>query len=437
MNKKDRTILFILMSTIFLFVAPSVIMYSQGYRFDIKKFQFVETGGIYIKATPDEVNLYINNEYINKTSFFTKDILIQNLIPNNYDLKIEKEGYFSWEKNLPIEEKTVTEAKHITLFKKDIPFDLISKDIKDVYAYNNKFLLLTNENKLISYDQKEIEDFLSINKTPYNIENITFSHSNERALIKTTTGLYYLLNIKEKTINLIKSISSEAKNVNFNFDEKGIIYQLNGSIYEIKNDYPKLLSREKVDCFTIHNNSIYILRNGEIININGLTEPEEFLYNFNSKDGSNYEMFFVENELFIIENKKNLYHLKDNLFELKIESESELKYNSFSEKIIFYNNNNIWLLPLKRLESPFFTDAYNIIKINSYNEEINNIKWINGDYFLLTINNGLNISEIDNRDNINIFNLDKNDVSNIYFDGRNKSLFILNGSNFIKINKLI
>lgn len=423
------------MSIVFLFVAPTIIMYSQGYRFDIKKFQFVETGGIYIKALPEETNIYINDEYINKTSFFTRDILVQNLIPDSYKIRVEKDGYHSWEKNLNVSKRTATEAKYINLFKNDISFNPISENIEEIYPYNNEFLLLTSENELLSYNQEIIESFLSANKTPNNIENISFSPSNEKALIKTTTGLYYLLSIKDKSIALMRSISNEVKNVNFSFDEKGLIYQLNGSVYEIKDNSPKLLSREKVDCFTVYNNSIYTLRNGNIIKINSLTEPEETLYSFNEyNSNNNYEIIFIENELFILENNQNLYHLNNNLFELKIESNYSLKYSSLFNRIIFYDKNNIWLMPLKRCESPFFTDAYEIINITSFEKEIDNIKWINGDYFVFTIGNELHISEIDNRDKLNIFSLNKTNTSNIFFDGK---LFILDNNVFLEtINKL-
>ncbi|HPM38906.1 MAG TPA: hypothetical protein PLF97_00890, partial [Candidatus Pacearchaeota archaeon] len=93
MNKRQRTIFFSAMVIIFLIIGPSIIMYSQGYRFDTKKFQFVETGGLYIKAFPEEAQLYINDKYINETSFFTKDILVQNLLPDNYNIRVEKDGY--------------------------------------------------------------------------------------------------------------------------------------------------------------------------------------------------------------------------------------------------------------------------------------------------------------------------------------------------------
>ncbi len=187
MNKRQRTVFFFAMVIIFLIIGPSIIMYSQGYRFDTKKFQFVETGGLYIKAFPEEAQLYINDKYINETSFFTKDILVQNLLPDNYNIRVEKDGYRSWEKNLEIESKKVTEAKYIILFNENIIFNSIENNVSSFYPNDNQILFLNNSNELLLYESGEIEKILSATQSPDNIENILFL-SNGNIIIKTTTG---------------------------------------------------------------------------------------------------------------------------------------------------------------------------------------------------------------------------------------------------------
>jgi len=414
-------------------------MYSQGYRFDIKKFQFVETGAIYIKVFPEEANLYIDDEYINKTSFFTRDILVQNLLPENYNIRVEKEGYHFWEKNLEIESKKVTEAKYIILFNENINFDNIANNISSFYPNDNQIIFLNNLNELFLYRPSGINKILNPMQSPDNIENISFL-SNENIIIKTSTGLYYFLDIEKKKTKLIKSFNIDTKNIN-NRNNK-LVYQFNNSIYEIdpKEDYPKLISRDKIDSFTVENNSIIALRENDVIRIYDITREEELLYSFeNYNENYDYQIMFIEKELFIIENNKNLYFLnrENNTFENKINSQEELKYTSFFNKILFYDNHNIWLMPLKRYESPFFKDAYSIINIGSFDKEISNIKWLNGDYFVFTLDGELHISEIDNRDKLNIFSLHKDNTSNIFFNGNTKDLYILNDNNFLKTEKLI
>ena len=437
MNKKQRTIFFFAMVIIFSIIGPAIIMYSQGYRFDVKKFQFVETGGIYIKARPEEVDLYVNDKYIQKSSLFTRDILVQNLLPGNYNIKVEKDGYHSWEKNLDIKTKNVTEAKDIFLFRKNIEFEEIKDNVVDFYLNNNQVIILTKLNELFLYTSNKLDKILNASQTPNNIEKIYFL-SNDNVIIKTTTGLHYLL--ENKNIKLIKSFNIDTKNIT-NRDNK-IVYQFKNSIYEIdpREDIPELLSRDHVDAFTVDGNSIIALRKNKVVRLYDLKREEEELYNFNYyKEGSNYQLFLIGNQLFILEDEKNLYFLdKENrTFEEKIKATSDLKYTSFFNKIIFYDENNIWLMLLKRIESPFFKDAYSVIKIGDFNKKIENIKWLNGSYFVFTLDKEIFISEIDNRDKLNMFSLNEFDVSNIFFNGNRNELFILNDDQFLKAEKII
>ena len=249
-----------------------------------------------------------------------------------------------------------------------------------------------------------------------------------------------MLDIPNKKTKLIRSFNIDTKNIQSR-DNK-LVYQFNNSIYEIdvKKDSPKLISRNKVDAFTIDNNSIIALRENQVIKLYDLTRGEELLYPFEYYDkNSNYQIVFIEKELFIIEDNKNLYFLnkENNSFENKINAQSGLRYTPFFNKILFYDDNNIWLMPLKRYESPFFKDAYSIINIASFDKKIDIIKWLNGDYFVFTLDKKIYISEIDNRDNLNIFDLDKNNVSNLFFDGNTKKLYILNDDELLETEKLI
>jgi hypothetical protein len=436
MTKRTRTTLFILMVLVFTLIAPGIIMYSQGYRFDVKKMKFLETGGIYVKTLPGDATISIDDDYKNRTSGFSRDLLIQNLLPENHTIKIEKEGYHSWTKTLEVKEKKVTEAKYVILFPNDIPFTPIDNDVKNFYPYpdNNKILLLTVSNELLSYDteKKETSKILSKTQTPYNISDISFSATGRRALIKTSTGLHYLLNLESSTITLIKSMSSKTQNVIFDSNIEGsFFYQANNLIYRISADKqtaPKLFKKDKVEAFTVNGNDVYSLEKGILyrdnttLNINETFSKEPF------KTTSNIELLSMENEIFLIENKKTVYlfNKETKIFDKKIEAKSELKYTPFYERILFAADNELWLLLLKDAETPFFAKAYSTIFISRFSQNIGDIKWLNGDYFVYTLDNKVNIGEIDNRDHINSFDLPQSETTKVFFNGNTKKLFLLN-----------
>ncbi|MFA5730230.1 MAG: PEGA domain-containing protein [Candidatus Paceibacterota bacterium] len=449
MTKRTRTVLFILMVLVFAVIAPSIIMYSQGYRFDIKKMKFLETGGIYIKTTPSDAIVTIDNDYKNRTSGFSKDVLIQNLLPENHNIKIEKENYYSWEKTLEVKEKKVTEAKYIILFPDEMPFTSIDNDVKNFYPFpdNNRILLLTVSNELLSYDseKKETQKILSKTQTPYNIYDISFSATGKRALIKTSTGLHYLLNTETSTISLIKSMSSKTQNVVFDSNNEGsFFYQSNNLIYRINADKqatPRLFKRDTVSAFAINGNDVYSFENGLLYKDNILLNTNETLSKepLEIKDKT-YELVAMENEIFLIENKTIVYlfNKETKIFDKKIEAKTELKYTPFYERILFAADNELWLLLLKETETPFFSKAYSVVFISRFSQNIGDIKWLNGDYFVYTLNDKINISEIDNRDHINSFELPQSGISKIFFNGNTKKLFLLDEEELIvSENKLL
>jgi hypothetical protein len=437
MTKRTRTTLFILMVLVFTIVAPGIIMYSQGYRFDIKKMKYLETGGIYVKTLPGDATILVDDDYKDKTSGFSRDLLVQNLLPENHLVKIEKDGYHSWTKTLEVKEKKVSEAKYVILFPNEIPFASIDNDVKNFYPYpdNNKILLLTVSNELLSYDtnKKETIKLLSKTQTPYNISDISFSPTGRRALIKTSTGLHYLLNLETLTISLIKSMSSSTQNVVFDSSKEGsFFYQVNNLIYRVdadKQTAPKLFKKESVAAFTIIGNDVYSLEEGILYRDNLTLNINETLSKQPFETGKNsYELVSMEGEIFLIENKKVVYlfNKETEVFDKKIEAKTEVKYTPFYERILFAADNELWLLLLKDAETPFFTKAYSTIFISRFSQNIGDIKWLNGDYFVYTLDNKVNISEIDNRDHINSFELPQLETSKIFFNGNTKKLFLLN-----------
>ena len=425
------------MVLVFALIAPIIIMYSQGYRFDVKKMKFLETGGIYVKTMPGDATITIDDELPNKNSGFSRSLLIQNLLPESHVVKIEKDSYYSWTKKLNVEEKKVAEAKYVILFPNYIPFISIDNDVKSFYPYpdNNRILLLTISNELLSYDseKKEKTRILSKTQTPYNISDITFSGTGKRALIKTSTGLHYLLNLESSTISLIKSMSSNTQKVVFDSNNEGsFFYQVNNLVYRVNDDKqtnPRLFKKEKVEAFAVSGNSIYYLEKGLLSRDNLIINTNEVLSSkaIETAD-NNYELAIIENEIFLIENKKIVYlfNKETKIFNKKVEAKTEIKYTPFYERILFAADNELWLLLLKDAETPFFAKAYSTIFISRFSQNINDIKWLNGDYFVYTLGTKVNISEIDNRDHINSFELPQSETSKIFFNGNTKKLFLLN-----------
>jgi len=153
MNKKTRTILFFICVFLFALTAPSVILYSQGYRFDFETKKVVQTGGLYFKVAPRSAQVYINGKLKDTTSIFTNSSLIENLLPKTYYIEIKKDGYHSWQKTLEVNERQVTEAKNIILIPQDVNF---AKSIETPLPKYLTNATSSDGNKVVRYDEHEI-----------------------------------------------------------------------------------------------------------------------------------------------------------------------------------------------------------------------------------------------------------------------------------------
>ncbi len=140
MSKRTRTILFFILVIIFVITTPLVILYGEGYRFDFENKRIIETGGIFIKTFPGEANILINDKKEKTTSNFLKSVLIQNLVPKTYNIKINKIGFLPWEKNIEVTEKKVSEID-INLFKNSYDKTVLNENILDIYKIENGFIL--------------------------------------------------------------------------------------------------------------------------------------------------------------------------------------------------------------------------------------------------------------------------------------------------------
>ncbi|MBI4262260.1 WD40 repeat domain-containing protein [Candidatus Uhrbacteria bacterium] len=117
MSLFKRRLIYLTFMLLFVLIAPMLILYANGYRFDWNQKTLYKTGLLVIEYLPKDATLMIDD-----TAMATKSpARIGGLTPRNYTIRIEKEGYFSWEKRLWIPEYTTTFVRHVNLFKQSLP----------------------------------------------------------------------------------------------------------------------------------------------------------------------------------------------------------------------------------------------------------------------------------------------------------------------------
>ncbi len=120
-----RRVYFFFFAIAFVLLIPVLILYSTGYRLD-SALGLIRTGGLYISVPYSGVNVYINDEIVRQTGVFQKNVFVQNLKPDNYSVRVEKDELQVWTKQLEVFPKTVTEAYSFML-----PQEILFSEIKE------------------------------------------------------------------------------------------------------------------------------------------------------------------------------------------------------------------------------------------------------------------------------------------------------------------
>lgn len=163
MEKRTRTIIFIACIFLFAVATPSIILYSQGYRFDFDPpaggKKIVQTGALYLKVAPRSAEVYLNGRLKTRTSMITGSTLIENLLPKTYQVEVRKNGYIAWQKSLTIKESQAAEAKNIILFPENpnfTPFNRETKNIEEIVSDIEQNATSSDKNKVIEASDYEI-----------------------------------------------------------------------------------------------------------------------------------------------------------------------------------------------------------------------------------------------------------------------------------------
>jgi hypothetical protein len=102
---------------VFLAVAPAVVFYTAGYRWNSKKGKVELNGTIIFDSTPNGASVFIDGQ---PTKVFTP-VTIQDMAPGIHQFSVTNSGYHDWQKTLEVRSEHVTFANTITLWKDGQP----------------------------------------------------------------------------------------------------------------------------------------------------------------------------------------------------------------------------------------------------------------------------------------------------------------------------
>lgn len=244
MTRTIRRLIFYGFVLLFIVATPPTILYAMGYSFDWTNKKLVQTGGLYLKSVPGGAQISVNGQPQKTTPR-----LISRLLPRSYNVSVAKDGYHSWQKNLPVEAELVSEARNIFLLPTNVSPELITQNATSTIADflsspeektrqqraakiasstagwllngDNLFYLPKNNPVLYRTDLTEsIKDQISREALPLGKYQL-LTNDGRRFLALSTGGDLYLMD----TDGVFEKIASQIKAAQLASDNKKVLWQ--------------------------------------------------------------------------------------------------------------------------------------------------------------------------------------------------------------------
>ena len=464
MTKKTRTILFYFCVFLFILAAPFAVLYSQGYRIDLTPSAdgkiFTKTGGLYFKVWSGPAQVYLNDKLKKKTDLFFDTLLLKNLLPDTYKVRIQSDGFLPWEKNLTVETNLVTEAKNIVLIPENPKFNVLIKGIKDFFpAPDNKKIIFKKENKsgwyLTLFDlEKNIESTIieeqKLSKNGAEFFSLEWSNDSKKIIIKIAVSereKFFVLELDKTSPFSPISLDflGNIDNISFNpQDSQKLFFAKNGNFSST--DYiTKQISKPiliSLTAYTLANGMIVWLDGSGFIFISdytGKTQDELNKTPFEIKTETEYQLFALMPDVFLKESNSLFYFdRKTENFEKVSDSVEKVDFSMDGKKIMFYNDYEIWIRYSEDILSQPIKKAGDLELIGRFSDKIEKVSWFNNNHLIFSDGNKVKIAEIDDRDKIQTWKILENEFPlKIFWNGKDKKLYFLSNGVFSSSDQLL
>ncbi|MBU0722517.1 hypothetical protein KKA93_03630 [Patescibacteria group bacterium] len=430
MTLKVRRILSFIFIILFLVITPAIMLYAAGYRLGKNGFSIQRTGMFIINSKPKGAKVFINGKIqetwlgsiFYKNHFITTPAKIKNLLPGEYDLKLELDGCFSWQKKLTISPGTSTFAENIYLFKNDLPVQIIPGNIESISLSSNKNQAVILSSDLITFLNLSDESQKSTKRNDLVGKNIFWSLDQNKIIINN-----YLYNLTDLSSCLdLKKLT--ANSFNYKWNGNTLYYQDKNSIYRLESSNlpKKIISNKIFNDYLVKNNYLYlIIKSDQASNLEVIDAATgQSLKNINLPAALNYSFINAEQNLLnLYDNNHKILYLIDPLsaHEPLVEIINNVKTTFWadSNNLLYTNDFEIWLYNL---------ETKNKILITRISNTINNaFMHPSKDYILYSTKQTINTIELDEREKRNSAELIKFDFINsflltedniLYFSGK-------------------
>lgn len=463
MSKKSRTIFFLICLFLFFLITPLVVLYSQGYRIDWDSKKIIKTGGFYFNVWPAGVQIFIDGKFQKKNSFFSNSVYIDNLKPKEYKIEIKKDGFFPWKKNIEIKESLVMNFNDIFLISENPKYTTIAQNAEDFFFSPDGGIVILKEKTEKSWNLKIIEldinlksDLFSGFESPeIELSDLKFSADSEKILFITKEKekqRSWILELElpfqeKKPADLISLdfLGEKASDLSFNSnDSQKIFFVKENNLFEANLSDKEISSKPVlINLITYEiseRNLFWLSKNGFIFKtgFNGETEEKLNFEPLSIREKGKYQID-IKNPLIFLKEDNTLYVFNSDsqILEKLSDFTKELKLSPDRRKMAYFNDYEILVLFMEKNEGQPKRESMEKLFLTRFSEKMDHVLWYNSNYLIFNIGNKIKISEIDDRDKINIYDFAEFNSPKIFFNQFDKKLYFLSEGNFFSSEKLL
>jgi hypothetical protein len=450
MEKYKRKIFFWLLATIFLVVAPVVVMRARGFRFDLNRGVFVHSGTISVKSNPQNVKIMVNGEPAESNlNRINSSFNISGLMPGDYEISVQADGFQSWNKKIDVHSGMASEFWNVLLVRNDYQDTSYSTGGIENYfiSHNNGLAAYTNEDSIngtniniLSIDDKSIVNSFHFDNAIYSKEereeNIEWSpEANYLSIpfkvtkeIKTLVGrkeiietvaeyVYYIIDIgPNETFNLNEFLGkNDIRKVRWDPSEKDyLFFQSENNLYRasIRDVSDLILIASDVSSYDLSKSGIYYTQmpNELVFQIapDGQSQRNQLTSSFPEENKAETDKFIVydTNRMAFIDKQKNLFVYNsgdhDRYFRKLSANVEGLQFSDDGKKMLFWTGNEISVYFLRDWNVQPLRVENEVQNITRYSTEIKNVQWFKDyEHVIFNTDKTLKIIELDSRDHFN------------------------------------
>lgn len=406
------------------------MLYAAGYRLSQSGFSIQRTGMFILDSKPKGAKIFIDGQaqavwpglIFNKKKFITTPAKIKNLLPGEYNLKLELNDYWSWQKKLTVNPGASTFAENIYLFKNNLPAQITPADLKSIRLSpdGNQAVILSDD--LITFINLADESEKTAKRTGLAEKNIFWNEDQAKIIIDN-----YLYNLSDLNSPLnLKKLTADSFNYKWSGD--ALYYQDKNSIYKLAaSGLPKkIIGSKALADYLVKNNYIHLItKSGAAANLEVIDEATgQNLKNISLPAALNYSFINAEQNLLnLYDHSHKILYLINPLaaYQPLVEIIRNVKTAFWvnSSNLLYANDFEIWLYNLA---------AKNKTLLTRISETINQaILHPSQDYIIYSTKQAINAIELDEREKRNITELIKFDSIGsfiltrgniIYFSGK-------------------